>query len=501
VPENGLAPNTQYKVTVGPQAKAKGGEPVPHPAAVSFVTEPTTAPPPTAPPSASPGPTAPTTGITAPRLIGSSGQALPAWSADGSALYLIDATGQLKKYLLSGGSTQIDSGVSLVAVAPDGQLAYVANGQIVDGSITVSGAQAEALGFQNGRLVALSGHQIDSLAGTVLSALTGGPTTTEDATAADFSPGGSRLAYLGASGLHILDLTSGQDSVVGAASGLGSWSSDGSRYAYPTADGVSLTGGKSIPLQGGATSVSWSSSNQLLITTASGLWLANADGSQLRELSSGAFAHATWSPANDQSFWFKRGTSIYVSSVAAGAGARGAGAESATAQVVSEFMSARQGNGDPTTFLDANGKQAFSSLTLNYDGQMRWALLLDQPGQAVVRIIPGPGAGAPLDETLTFAGTGARGPLIDGVTERPDSISAGPNVLSVTVSSTQVTVTFDSDLNPSTVAAGVTIAGVHSQASYDARSKTVVLTPTGGLDSGTSYQLNVSDGLRDVNGT
>ncbi|MBO0685082.1 MAG: Ig-like domain-containing protein, partial [Candidatus Dormibacteraeota bacterium] len=78
---------------------------------------------------------------------------------------------------------------------------------------------------------------------------------------------------------------------------------------------------------------------------------------------------------------------------------------------------------------------------------------------------------------------------------------AGPNVLKVTVSSTQVSITFDSDLNPATVDGGVTIAGVASQVTYDARSRTVVLTPEGGLDSGTSYQLEVTDGLRDVNGT
>lgn len=505
VPENGLAPNTQYKVQIGPQAKAKGGEPMPRPAAVSFVTAPTTPPTPTPRPSATPSPTAPAIGITAPRLIGPSGPALPAWSADGTALYVIDGTGALKKYSLSGGSTQIASGVSLVEVAPDGQVAYAANGSIVDGSITVSAAQPQALGFQNGRLVALSGHQIESLVGTVLNALTGGPALTEDATAADFSPGGGRLAYLGASGLHILDLTSGQDSIVGAASGLGSWSSDGSRYAYPTANGVSVTGGGAISVPGGATSVSWSSGNQLLITTTSKLWLANADGSQLRQLASGSFSHATWSPANDQSFWFKRGGSVYVSSVTAVAGAQGASASTPNAQLVSQFMTARQGQGggDPSTFLDANGKRAFSGLTLNYDSQMRWNLLLDQPGRAVVRIIPGAGA-PPLDETLTVVDSGSGG-LIDDVTERPDSLStgpnAGPNVLKVTVSSTQVSITFDSDLNPATVDGGVTIAGVSSQATYDARSRTVVLTPEGGLDSGTSYQLEVTDGLRDVNGT
>jgi hypothetical protein len=424
VPEGGLAPNTQYQVTVGPQARAKNGQAVPRLAAVSFVTAPGPNSQPSPTPSASPRPSQ-LPGIGTPRQLGPWGSGLPLWSPNGSTLYVIGPGGQLQGYpVAGGGGSQLASGVTADGVAPDGTVAYAGGGQVVDGGVTAPAGAVSALGFQDGRLLVLSGHQVQSLAGSALAALAGAPPLAEEPTAADFSPGGRRLAYLGASGqLHVLDLASGQDAVAGPASGLGSWSRDGSRYAYPTSTGVFVTGGGagsrlfSLP---GASSVAWSG-GQLLATTASGLWLANADGSGVRELQSGSFSHATWSPAGNGTFAYVQGGEVYVAGVnAASQGTTSPTGETNLGDLVNHFMAARQGAGDPTAFLDASGKQAFANLTLNYGADMRWSVLDEGPGRAVVRIVPGNGRGA-IDETLRIVDGGSGNLLIDGATDRPEA--------------------------------------------------------------------------------
>ena len=66
------------------------------------------------------------------------------------------------------------------------------------------------------------------------------------------------------------------------------------------------------------------------------------------------------------------------------------------------------------------------------------------------------------------------------------------------MTSTRVTVQFDSDLDPSTVL-GVTISDTQSTATYDPARRAVVLTPQGGLTPGASYQVVVNGSLKDVN--
>jgi len=110
----------------------------------------------------------------------------------------------------------------------------------------------------------------------------------------------------------------------------------------------------------------------------------------------------------------------------------------------------------------------------------------------------GPGQGqTAVDETLKVDRDGSR-PLIDDVTESPVSLSSGPSIVKVTVSSTQVSVTFDSDLDPDTVR-GVSIGDTQTAVSYDPAKRTVVLTPEDGLKPGTTYQVMVDGSLRDVN--
>jgi methionine-rich copper-binding protein CopC len=503
VPENGLAPNTQYQVTLSQKAKTQHGQAVVKKPTVTFVTAPPPTPRPTPTPAPTPRPTPPP-GITSPRLIAPSGTPSPAWSPSGSVLYVVAPnSGQLQGFTVATGTAQAvaPDGVTLVTVGPDGVPAYARNGQLVYGQTTVPATQPVALGFQGSKLMAVTGHQVQAALAAVGISIP--LPLAEDTSAADFSPDGRRLAYLGNSGLHVLDLTvaGGQDTVVGAATGLGAWSKDGARYAYLTADGVSVTDGTSpgtrLVALSGAASVSWSAGDKLLLTTQSALWASNADGSNLRTLANGAFAHATWSPAGDASFWFKRPSGVWVASVVAPTSATAA--TTGAADLVNQFMTARQqGNAALAgSLLDANGKQAFSGITLTYTngGLSRWYILLAQSHQVVVRMILGGGANQTVvDEALTIARNS-----IDGVTETPAVLSSGPNILNVKVTSTSVRVTFDSDLDPSTYERGVTINGVPSTVTYQPGNRTVIVTPEVPLTPGTSYKLTVNSSLRDVN--
>jgi WD40 repeat protein len=504
VPQNGLAPNTQYQVRLSQKAKTQTGQAVVKHPAVTFVTAPPPTPKPTPTPVPTPRPT-PAPGITTPRLIAPSGQPSPAWSLDGSTLFVVAPSGQLQGFSVAGGAgpaVVAADGVTLVTVGSDGTPAYARDGQVVDGQTTISAVQPLAIGFQNSRLLALAGHQVQVASQSGITLGTTPPGIAEDASAADFSPNGRRLAYLGASGnLRVLDLTTGQDTVAGPASGLGAWSKDGTRYAYLTADGVSVTDGSSAGTKlvslAGTASVSWSASDKLLLTTPSALFTANGDGSSsLRPLASGTFTHATWSPAGDASFWFKRQGSVWVASVVAPTGAT---ATTGPEDLVNQFMAARQqGNvAVASSLLDANGRQAFSGVTLTYpSGALsRWYIMLAQSHQVVVRMfLAGARSQSVLDEALTIAGGS-----IHGVTETPQVLSSGPNILTVKVTSTGVRVTFDSDLDPTTYSGGVTIDGVSSQVDYQPGNRTVVVTPDDPLTPGTTYQLTVHSSLRDVN--
>jgi hypothetical protein len=121
--------------------------------------------------------------------------------------------------------------------------------------------------------------------------------------------------------------------------------------------------------------------------------------------------------------------------------------------------------------------------------------MLAQSHQVVVRMfLAGARSQSVLDEALTIAGGS-----IHGVTETPQVLSSGPNILTVKVTSTGVRVTFDSDLDPSTYSGGVTIDGVSSQVDYQPGNRTVVVTPDDPLTPGTTYRLTVHRSLRDVN--
>jgi hypothetical protein len=365
--------------------------------------------------------------------------------------------------------------------------------------------QPLALGFHGGDVVFATSRDVEL--GAARTRLT---TLAEEAQAADLSPGGDRLAYRGASGnLHVVDLTTGKDSQIGLAGGLGDWSADGRRYAYPTDAGIAATDGVATsPLVSlaGVTGLDLTRGNLVAITQSSA-YLANADGSGLHRLQNGAYEQPLWSPTG-RSFAFRRSGIEFVAQVTELQGAQGTLAASTAAQdeLVANFMAARIGlrRDQALSLLDPTAQALFGTLNdLLYPDSptlARYYVLLSQPGREVVRLVltQGPAQTA-VDETLVLRPDANGNPLIHSVTETPRAaFASGPEVVKVTVNGGQVQVQFDSDLKANTVASAVSLKGAGTQATYDARSRTVTLTAPGGLPAGSPSYLEISSGLQDV---
>jgi hypothetical protein len=502
-PVNGLAANTQYQVTVAPSTRAAG--PAVAPKRVTFVT--TTPPPtPTPKPSASPVPTGtPVPPVVNSRPLQAAGTPQPSWSGDGSKLYVVGPTGQLLAVPVAGGDAQQiqPDGVTMVAVGPGGP-AYVRAGLVIYGQVSVAGTKPVALGFRAGKVVVATGDGVLAADGSRTAAFT------ETAQAADFSPDGDHVAYLGASGLHVVDLNTQADKPVGPASGLGDWSPDGKRYAYVTNAGVSVTDGsaiRSVATVSGVAGVSWSPvSGQLLLGGASFLQSVPADGSDApRKLADGTFTQPAWAPTGS-TFAFRRSGSIWAAQLSADRSTPTA--TQSVSDAVNAFMTARkaQQQDQASGYLDSAGKNAFANLQLIYSDSpqlSRYYLIYSQPDQAVVRLVlKQAGVESSLvDETLSVVTDQATGRvLVHGVTEtaaRP--VGKGPEVLTVSVQGSQVRVAFDSDLDPSSTAGGVSLKGAATTSTYDSGSRTVVLTASSGLSAGTTYRLTVGGAVKDLN--
>lgn len=513
-PLHDLTPNTQYQVTIAPTVRTQDGQPVSHAAPVQFVTSP---PPPTPTPTPTSTPTStPTPPVSGLHDLAPIGAQAARWSPDGAKLYIVGPTGQLGAWPVQGGTpTPIQpDGVTLVAVASDGTVAYVRDGQITYGSVSVPGVQPIALGFAQSGLIFATASDVEASDQHKLA------TFTEQATAADFSPAGDRLVYRGASGnLHLVDLTArGKDSAIGPSAGMGDWSPDGTKYAYPTDAGISAadtssgSSSKLLDFQG-LTGLSWSHGNQLLLSTSSALYLYTpGDAAGARKLAADQFDKPSWAPSTGGHFSFRRGTDLWVGKVSGVPTGIGPPATASSMQddVVNGFMAARQNQqaDQAATYLDASGKDAFNSggLTLTYGGSgqtLRYYVLLSQPNRVVVRLVLTKGtAQSAVDETLTLKSSGGK-PLIDGVSEKPRNyFGAGPEIVKVIVASDRVQVFFDSDLDQSSVPGSVSIQGangqaVSTQATYDPKAKAVSL-PVAGLSSGATYSLSVGGSLKDT---
>jgi hypothetical protein len=503
LPVNDLVPNTQYVVTVTTVAKTKSGQTLPQTTTVPFTTAaPTPAPTPTpsTPPTTTPG-------LSDKHQVAPAGTPAARWSADGSALYIVSPTGQLSIWQLTGGPGRglAPDGVGLVAVGPDGY-AYVRGGQIVYNTVTVPGVQPVAVGFRPSGLVFATTSDVESATGARLFPLV------EPALVADFSPAADHLVYRGASGLHMLDLTTGKDTVVGPATALGDWSPDGHRYAYASTDGVYTTDSagaapKLLAQTTGVTSVAWSPRNQLLLGSSSSLSQVNSDGTGLKKLDDGAFTQLQWSPTGNGVFTFRRSDTVWTAkdvSATQGSSGQTSGAGNQD-DLINSFIDARKAQKTDvlSSLLDQVGLAALGRVSLIYPdvpAQARSSVLLQEPGRAVIRIVTTKnGAQTAVDDTLVIQRDASGKPLIHGLTETVRTpFGAGPEVRQVTVSGGQVQVFFDSDLDSSTVPASVTIKGVQTQAAYDQKQRMVTLTAPGGLNPGTAYDIEVASALQDV---
>lgn len=524
-PKNGpLAPGVQYQVDFSSHATTQTNEPLTQPSSkpspITFVTqEPTPTPTaaPTAPP-ASPAPTAPPSPLSGVRLLGASGNTQPVWSQDGSLVFIIGPNGQLTSYPSGGGvGTQLAaSGVTQVAAGPDGP-AYLAGTNVTYDGKTTSVPGVTSIGFED----APSGEALMAVAGTKVTPVGGTSTITLKATPegpVQFSPNGADLVYVASDGLHLVALPSGADQVIGAATGLGAWSPDGTQYAFTNQGALSVlavaaTSATAVVGISGVSSLSWTN-NGLVLTDAAGVQAMTSPTGKATTLApaSAGDTDVSGSPAAAQ-ISYVQGGNAYVGTVDTSS------ALAAASNVVTKFMAARLiGNtSEATSLLSTAAQQSFSStgsgLNLTADGSQtlkRWSIVLAQPsGVVVVRSVFAQGTQQSLFyEQYQVAPTTTSGQWIiqsAAATQVASGTTGGPAIETVSVSATSISVRFDSDVNPTTVPTGVTIANAAGSplpgvaASYSAATRAVTVTyPT--LTAGQQYQLVINPSLKDVDG-
>jgi len=517
-----LAPNTQYQVTIGPGAKTQTGTPVASPTTITFVTQPTASP----SPAPSPSPKANALGqVEVSGAYPPNGTAYPVvWSADSSTIYFVAAGGALESVPAKGGAakTLVPGGVSLPAIAPAGdRLAFVRDGKIEILTLA-TGATIElavtpaptVLGWVKDQLDwgANDGVYQDTPAGPARIASLPAP----DGTTAvvSIAPNGAHAVYAAAKALHVLDIASGKSvDLVGGPTTFQAWSPDGSRIVYD-AKIADLTGKTITSLA--AADVSWSAKNEILLGSDTGLFAVRPDGTGLTPLASGTFNQPVWAP-DSSTFAFVR-AGLWVAT-APPPPPTPAVADQAVA-VVNAFMDARiHGNADRATlFLDDAGKAAYNSgspaLLPSADAGAfkRYYVLTSEvdPSSAntvrvVVRIVFAKGKveKSEIEETLTLTRAQATDPFqIDAATAGPQrDLGKGPEVVAVKVTATEIDVTFDSDLVPTT-AAGVTlqdsqgmpVTGTQTYAERVVSFSGLQLTP------GAHYRLVVMPTVQDVAG-
>lgn len=521
VPKNdGLAPGVQYQVTFTSGARTESNQPLTSstatPAPITFVTQqppqPTPTPTPVTSP-VSPSPTPAPSPLSGVRELGPSNGEQPVWSLDGTQIYVIGQGGSLTSYPARGGSaaTLAPSGVSQVVAGPDGP-AFLAGTTVSYSGTTTTVPGVTSIGFE----ATVRGPQLLAVAGTTVSRVGGGgPNITLKASPNGppaFSPTGNQLVYLAADGLHLVNLGTGADQTVGAATGLGAWAPNGGQYAYMNQGGLSIlnvASGSSTGVAGitGVSALSWTN-NGLLVSTSAGveqLLSLSASPSTLTGPPAGA---ASWSPASALISYVQSGKA-YVATVDTSS------ALAAVSNVITQFMAARQGGNstEAQSLLTPSAQASFGAgngLYLTTYGTQtlnRWSLILVEPsGVAVVRTVFTQGNQQSVFDEQFRVGRSGQQYLIDQAVGTPivTGASGGPETQNVQVGASSISVKFDSDLNPATVAAGVVVqnasgAVVSQTAAYNAATRTVTISmPT--LSAGVPYQLQIGSGLKDVNG-
>jgi Tol biopolymer transport system component len=520
-----LAPNTQYRVTIGPGATTAKGQPLTSAKTITFVTRPSATPPPSPRPTIRATPTSQVAGDHKLAAKPSGTFSAPLWSADSTTVYFVGDNGTLVSVGAAGGDVKVlvPDGVSFPAIAPAGdRLAYFRAGKIE--MLTLAGASTTDVTAASG-LTALSWAKDQLYWATNDGVFKSGPdgqsqvsSIPQNATVVSIAPDGGHAVYQEGQSLHVLDLTTSRSRGLSGASTFLGWSPDGSRMLYAGNQQTVVAdsfGQKIASVLSG--DVSWSSKDEIAIGTDTGLYAVRPDGYGSTLLSAGTYRNPAWAP-DGSSFTYVRGGSIW-SAKAAPLPPEPAALDQA-ASVVSQFMNARiaQHGDQAQAFLDDKGKQAYSSsglplvisgdatFTRDYVVVEEITSLHPQTARFVVRLVLSKAAldVSEYEETITVQRDQASQPfLIDQASASSTrDIGKGAEVVSVEVAAGSIKMVFDSDLVSNTVADGVVVLDgsgnrVGGQSTYTNR--TVVIT---GLDltPGAVYKVAVLTSVQDVSG-
>ena len=524
-----LAPNTQYQVTIGPGATTATGQHLASAPAITFVTQPP------APPAPSPSPTprppaTPTSLLTGERQLAPLGGGLTSplqWSADSSTVYFVNAKGALEVVPAKGGDVTIVAadGVSAPVISPAGdRLAYIRGGKI-EILTFAAGTTAEVVVTPAPTMVGWAKDKVVWAAvdgvyapGESKPALLAPLPTTGDVSVLSIAPDGLHAIYHQDQKLFLLDFATAKSTQLGqATASFYGWSPNGTQLLYSGADRTVIS-----DLQGNsvgtvpAGEASWSSQDAILLGSDTDLYQVRPDGTSGTKLSNGTYHLPVWAP-NGTAFAFFRGGALWTAS--APALPPQPSAMDLAIAVFNSFMQARlKGQSDEASiYLDANGKQAYAGgLNLVIAGDphfTRFYILTQeitstQPDTVrfVVRIVLTQGKldVADFEETLTIVrDSTTRQFLIDQATAGPRrDLGKGAVVVGVVIAGGSIQVTFDSDLDPGTVADSVLLLDakgkrVESTTTYTNRTVTI-----SGLElkPGAQYKLVVLPALRDVLG-
>ncbi|MDQ6691237.1 MAG: Ig-like domain-containing protein, partial [Candidatus Dormibacteraeota bacterium] len=345
-------------------------------------------------------------------------------------------------------------------------------------------------------------------------------TLADPADSATFSPDGNRLVYRSGQRTVLLDLTTQKATTWPAGDPTKiTWASDSSRLAYQSGDSVftAFPDGSDAKViakgQAANTELAWLGAGQVLVSSASGLYLVHPDGSELASLSSLVYGSPSGSATPDR-FGFSRGGVLWLADLKVVTPGR-ASLDQGYA-VVTAFETARisREGSRASAYLTASAARTTTSIITAGEPHLKRFFLVssqqvrdDGTAQRVlVRLIRSGEQGAEVryfDEQLVVIAAGQSTELkIDALSDGPvRPLGKGPNVNAVQVKPSGLVLVFDSDLNPATVAANVRISALGGDpltavTSYSQRQVTIVAT----LVPGRRYKLVVGADLKDIQG-
>lgn len=526
-----LAPNTQYQVTIGPGAKTATGEKLASPKTITFVTQPPPAPTPSPTPSANPTPH-PVLGQHQLATV-QGGASNIQWSPDSKTVYFVSSSGALESVPAAGGDVTVlvPDGVTSAAIASAGdRAAYIRNGKIDILDLKKLVITSELTPTPRPMLVGWARDVLEWAAadGIYTQGVNGSDriaslSTNGSIVAVSFAPDGAHLAYAQDQALNLLNVTTGKSIVLGLAGAqfLG-WSPDGTGVMYSAAQAVVISdvGGKTTSTLP-AGEPSWSSQDEILLGSDTDIQEIRPDGTGLTRMAQGTYQFPVWAPDGIDFIYFRGG--VLFGATATAAPPRSPALDAA-ASVVNSFMQARknQQTDKATSYLTDNGRKAYSSppgLNLMVTGGQgdpvfsRYYLLTQeftgsQPDTAefVVRIVLSRDKldVSTYEETLNLVRTqGTQQFLVDQATAGPLlTLGRGAAVVGVELTPGTIKITFDSDLKPDTVPAGIVLLdGKGNQVGSAPVYANHTVTIAGlSLKPGVTYKLVVLSTVQDVSG-